>query len=382
MKKILIIHTKYRESGGEDTAVLNELDILSKSYEVKSLIFENKINNILMDIFAFITSRNVSSKYKLKKTIQSFSPDIIYVHNTWFKASIAVLKLINNSVIPSYIKIHNYRYICANSFFASKHLNNHDYCVFCGFTKKKYQIFNKFYEDSYLKSIFVIIYGIQYHNHLKSTDSKLLVLTNFHKQLLVERINPKKNPSILKNCISENLGNSQVKKIDQIIYAGRISKEKGIEELIKSFLSVFDNDVKLKIIGEGPILNEMISKFSQKNIEFTGYQNNSIVLKEISNSIASIMTTNLVEGQPMLLTECIKLGTPIIVPNVGGIREFLPNDYELLYEYKNNKSLIDKLELIKNHTKLNEIEEILKRFYIDHLSQEEYLKRFSDIIKK
>ena len=64
MKKILIIHTKYRESGGEDTAVLNELDILSKSYEVKSLIFENKINNILMDIFAFITSRNVSSKYR------------------------------------------------------------------------------------------------------------------------------------------------------------------------------------------------------------------------------------------------------------------------------------------------------------------------------
>ena len=126
----------------------------------------------------------------------------------------------------------------------------------------------------------------------------------------------------------------------------------------------------------------MINKFSQKNIEFTGYQKNSIVLKEISNSIASIMTTNLVEGQPMLLTECIKLGTPIIVPNVGGIKEFLPNDYELLYEYKNNKSLIDKLELIKNHTKLNEIEEILKRFYIDHLSQEEYLKRFSDIIKK
>ena len=34
------------------------------------------------------------------------------------------------------------------------------------------------------------------------------------------------------------------------------------------------------------------------------------------------MTTNLVEGQPMLLTECIKLGTPIIVPNVGELKNF------------------------------------------------------------
>tara|TARA_X000001036_G_scaffold422832_1_gene446160 strand:- start:1827 stop:2975 length:1149 start_codon:yes stop_codon:yes gene_type:complete len=382
MKKILIIHTRYRESGGEDTAVLNEIDILNKSYEVKTLFFENKINNILMDIIALITSSNVSSKTKTKKIIESFSPDIIYVHNTWFKASISVLKLINNTDIPSYIKIHNYRYICANTFFASKHLNKNDYCVFCGFTKKRYQIFNKFYPDSYLKSLFLIFYGIQYRNHLKSTNSKLLVLTNFHKQLLIERINPKKEPSILKNCISEDLVAFQAKKINQIIYAGRISKEKGIEELIKSFLKVFDNNVKLKIIGEGPILNEMIGKFSQKNIEFTGYQNNSTVLKEISISLASIMATKLVEGQPMLLTECIKLGTPIIVPNIGGIKEFLPNDYELLYDYKNNKSLIEKLELIKNLTKRSEIEEILKRFYSDHLSQEKYLKRFSDIIQK
>ena len=61
MKKILIIHTKYRESGGEDTAVLNELDILAKVMKLKSLIFENKINNILIDTFALITSRNAQA---------------------------------------------------------------------------------------------------------------------------------------------------------------------------------------------------------------------------------------------------------------------------------------------------------------------------------
>ena len=42
MKKILIIHTKYRNLGGEDIAVENEVSILSKYFEIETLYYDNR----------------------------------------------------------------------------------------------------------------------------------------------------------------------------------------------------------------------------------------------------------------------------------------------------------------------------------------------------
>ena len=41
MKKILVIHNRYRILGGEDIAVENEVNILSKHFDVKTLYFNN-----------------------------------------------------------------------------------------------------------------------------------------------------------------------------------------------------------------------------------------------------------------------------------------------------------------------------------------------------
>ena len=39
MKKILIVHTRYQNLGGEDIAVENEVDFLAKHFTVDTLYF-------------------------------------------------------------------------------------------------------------------------------------------------------------------------------------------------------------------------------------------------------------------------------------------------------------------------------------------------------
>ena len=43
--------------------------------------------------------------------------------------------------------------------------------------------------------------------------------------------------------------------MNYIVYAGRVSKEKGLEELIDSFINS-NSEMLLKIIGDGPLLKK------------------------------------------------------------------------------------------------------------------------------
>ena len=60
-------------------------------------------------------------------------------------------------------------------------------------------------------------------------------------------------------------------KLNQIVYAGRVSKEKGILELISVWKKLNTKNYKLIIIGEGPLFEEL---------KHTLNQNDSISLTE------------------------------------------------------------------------------------------------------
>ena len=72
MKKILIINTKYKIFGGEDSNILQEVDLLKKHFDVEYIQYDNATRLTFSDLFAFFTLRNVTSNLKLKKTLQNF----------------------------------------------------------------------------------------------------------------------------------------------------------------------------------------------------------------------------------------------------------------------------------------------------------------------
>ena len=61
MKKILIINTKYKIFGGEDSNILQEVDLLKKHFDVEYIQYDNSTRLTFSDLFAFFTLRNVTS---------------------------------------------------------------------------------------------------------------------------------------------------------------------------------------------------------------------------------------------------------------------------------------------------------------------------------
>ena len=90
MKKILMIHTTYRLTGGEDVAFNNEVKVLKNNFNVEVMKFSNKnIPNIFKQFIYFLTNNNKDSQ-KVEKLVK-FKPDIVYV-TTHGLASLEFLK--------------------------------------------------------------------------------------------------------------------------------------------------------------------------------------------------------------------------------------------------------------------------------------------------
>ena len=346
MKKILVIHTKYRNVGGEDIAVRNEIEFLKKEFNVETIFFNNKIDSYFKQLFYFIMNKNYESIKTVKEKIKIFEPDIIYVHNTWFKASAGIFDLLKNQNIKVLIKLHNFRYRCTNSYMSKIHFKGKTFCECCGLSSNEIGIFNKYFKESFLKSFLVIRYGKKFYKLMSDEKFKLLVLTSFHKEY-IESNDISKNVEIFRNYINSNIQNTSEYE-NYFVYAGRISKEKGVLELIESFLAADLKDMQLKIIGDGPALNTLKNKFKHKNVLFLGKLSNFETIEEINNSVGVVTTTKLLEGQPTLLCEASILKKPSIFPKTGGIHEFFPEDYELSYKQFDYQDLISKFKVFSD----------------------------------
>ena len=380
MKKLLIIHTKYRNTGGEDIAVTNEVNYFSKYFNVKVVYFDNSKFQFKNDFLAFLTNTNTFSNKKLKEEIDSFKPDFAIVHNTWFKANLGIFQVLKANNIKTFIKIHNYRYFCTYSFSSKKHLRGDITCPACGFKKKKFQIFNKYFDESYVKSFVAIIYGKRYIDILTDSEIQILVLTNNHKHFISKFLDLNDSIYVFPNILEveiKNLDLSNQDNEDYLIYAGRLSEEKGVRELIENFLDIKINNLNLKIVGEGPEKKLLEEQYKDhKRIKFLGYLNNNEVKREILGSLAVVTATKLFEGQPTLLTEASKLAKPSIFPDAGGIAEFFPENYNYKFTQFDYDDLKIKINNLYKSNNYNQVGKENKKFIDTYLDEEKLMQDF------
>ncbi len=381
MKKILVVHNSYQHLGGEDIAVNNEINVLKKYFEVETIFFNNDLNNYFFQFFYFIFANNLKSNFLIRQKIAEFQPDVIYVHNTWFKASLGIFKVIEKLHIPVILKLHNFRYNCTKSIFSKYHLLGVDYCKACGYKKEDAVFFNKYFKDSWFKSLLILIYGRKYFSLIQKKNIKIAVLTNFHKEFLnsigdfCNRVYVHPNPmEITKKEVStsNNL---------YLTYAGRVSEEKGVKELIEAFLEADLPNIDLKIIGVGPDLEYLKIKYADKNnIIFHGFLDNLDTLKYIATSVAVITATKLYEGQPTLLCEASLLGVPSIFPDSGGIKEFFPEQYPLLYVPFDKNSLVGVIKKVENKDIIKKTSKQSFEYISTYLQEKKLMTNFQEIM--
>ena len=215
---------------------------------------------------------------------------------------------------------------------------------------------------------------------MSKDDFQILVLTEFHKKFL-KKNNVTSKSEVFPNYL-DSIETHKTKNENYLVYAGRISDEKGVEELILSFLSSDLENIKLKIIGEGPIYKKLKNKYVEDKIDFLGQLSNDETKSYISLSLGVVTATKLYEGQPTLLCEASVLNKPSIFPDTGGISEFFPDNYPLIYKQHDYLDLQRKINMLLDKELVENIGNSNKEYINKYLDPKNLLDQFSELINE
>lgn len=200
--------------------------------------------------------------------------------------------------------------------------------------------------SSYLKTNLLAI--LNYLSIRKADD--IIVLSEYakeEKKLYFNKNSTYIPPAISTKFIDESKSNSNIQKTDQIIYFGRLSKEKRVDIIIDSFKKL-NSDFKLKIIGSGEELENLKNRAGDnQNIIFTGFIDNYKLFKEIKKS--KLMITLEWADYNLTVYESIVLGTRVLFGKTFEVENFdipLIKNNMLFYCNPNIKEVSDKIESI------------------------------------
>ena len=319
---------------------------------------------------------------KMKKALDDFKPDIVHVNNFQRQLSASIIKAIKKKNIPIVFTAHDVQAVCP----AITMLDNEKcICEKCKGGKYINCIKKKCNKGSTLKSILGAIEGYYYRFkkiYIKKINC-IITPSQFCKSKLVEDGIPDHKIKAIHNFVDLKQYDLEVIDEGYALYFGRLSKEKGVLNLINAF-SKLESGV-LYIAGEGPE-KENIEKIIcennlQERVKLLGFLNSDEMKETIRKCRFVVVPSICYENCPYSVMEALAIGKPVIGTNLGGIPELIEEAKTgLAYKFDDIDDLASKMKIFFEDSELakqfgKNAKEEAKELY----GKEKYYQRILDI---
>lgn len=309
------------------------------------------------------------NKKRFKKIISKFKPDVIHIHNFNYQLTPSFLGEAKKEGIRIVHTIHDSQLVCPNHQLYIPHKNK--VCYACKGGKYYNAVKNKCIKNSYPKSALGMLESYTHHNILNTYNKHFDVLispSHFYKNIVQDNI--KKQIIRQPNFIDFDNPVQQDREA-YVLYFGRISKEKGIERLLKIFSKL---NYKLVLVGKGDIKVR-----PENNIQHIGPRYGAELLDLIKNAKFTIHPSVWYDNFPMSILESLAQGTPVIASNHSGFLETINNTNGYLLNF-DETNIVERLEtiLFKNpYLDVNKIAEDARKTYSKQTHIDEILKIYT-----
>ena len=362
--KVLFANKFFYPNGGSETVFFQERDYLLKQgisvidfsmkhpdnlpseysdYFVSTVDYQaDKKNRVLGNLgtaINFIHNREAINA--LEVLIDKEKPDIAHLHNIYHQITPSIIPVLRNAGVRVVLTLHDYKLVCP----AYSMINDGAICNKCEGKYFGYATINRCQEGSYFKSFLLSIEGY-WHKWMRSYDKVDLFLcpSQFMGDMVSQYRIDRKRIRVLHNGIDVKTYNCSEQDDGYAIYFGRISKEKGVETLLKAH-QLLSNRLPLEIVGAGHLMPELRKRYL--GVEFTGYKTGEELKELIRRASFVVVPSECYENCSMSVLEAMAYAKPVIGSRIGGIPEQIEdNKTGLLFEMGNVQELADKMMLL------------------------------------
>jgi glycosyltransferase involved in cell wall biosynthesis len=373
--RILLVHNYYQLRGGEDVYIDSLYKLLKENGHDVFLYTKRssdiKSNLISKASIALGMFYNKSVEKELTKIIKSFRPDIAHFHNIYPLITPVAYRICKKFSVPIIQTVHSYRFMCPKATL----FRNGKICEEC-VGKKLFYPAIKYgcYRQSRLQST-IFSLSAYYYNLEKQINmiDKFIFPAKFTRDYYVKHLQiPIEKTEIIPHFVDIKTTENKINhKKNYFLFVGRFSEEKGILPLLKVFSEL--SNIKLIVIGNGPLKKQVLSYTKYKNINILTSITRRQIFKYMRNALATIISSQYYEVGPMVLYESYANQTPVIAPDIGVFKEKIINGKTgYLFNFSDFNNLKKKLKYFQKRSK--DLKKI-KSFVIKH-----YSKKFSQTI--
>ena len=350
---------------GDREYFVDEIDMNTGSkFEALNVIYSKK-NKVLME-----------------KALEEFKPDIVHINNFQRQLSASIIDAVKEKNIPLIMTAHDLNSICP----ASIMLYNGEVCEDCitkGYTSC---IKKKCIKNSMLKSVLGYIEKKYYDLHKIFCKVDCIISpSEFNKNQLLKGKLKCNDITVIHNFVNET------KKTDYTLgdgafYFGRLSKEKGILNLIEAINNI--PGARLIIAGDGPERENIQAYIKEHKLEnritLLGYLNQNDIRENIRKCRFVTVPSIWYENCPYSILETMEIGKPIIGSKIGGIPELIQDGINgFTYEHNDVTKLTNILmKLFGNDETVKQFSKNSKQIFIQNYSAEAYYNKLMTVYNK
>lgn len=239
---------------------------------------------------------SLSVRSELMNAVEEFAPDLINAHHSYFTSTPAALRAARRLGVPAVLTLH----------VASME-------EFDGWRGAVARLYEKTLSRRILAQAdaLVAVSDAVAGSVRRHTGREVTVIPN---GVDVDRFFPE---------------SSRNQKGKRVVFVGRLIANKGPDKLLSAFRHVLDvvPTATLRMVGDGP-MRRTLERYVQSNdlsesVEFLGLRRD---IDRLLREADVLVRPSLVEGMPLAVLEAMSSGLPVIVSNVGGVKELVENE--------------------------------------------------------
>lgn len=379
--RIAAANNYYYPRGGSERVLFDEERLLRENGHTVAAFSTARSENLPADSSAIFTPGRdrdeLSAMGKLKaipaivhnraasrdfaRLLERARTDIIHCHNIYGTLTTSILVEAKRRGIPAVMTAHDAKLVCP-SYLCMDH---GEVCEACQGRRYYHCLRKRCHKNSLVAS--AIYTAESYVNKwLGRWEILKQVITpsRFLKSLLEKSGYQADWITYLPNAVDVKRFTPSFTAGDYILYAGRLSKEKGVLTLIEA---VKGTGIPLRIAGDGPVRTDaerFVAEHGMAHVSFEGHQSGEALASLFRGAAFLIMPSEWYENGPISLLEACAYGKPVLGARIGGIPEFIrPGETGDLFEPKNAEQLRERMvALWSNKPRLEEMGREARRF--------------------